>query len=552
MGIGDFGRLLRRWAWLIVLCPLIAGLASALISRQITPIYQSQATVLVRPAQPLNVGTGQTGTGVSSTSDQITATYVQLLTQPSLLSKVITDLNLKTTPGELGSRVKVTPQTNTTVIQVAVQDRDPRQARSIADTLVQDFRASQAQLRQQQAASYTSSLQSQANQLQAKISGEQATIQSLQRRAQQAQLSQPDQDQLTGLQQQLATDNSQLQNVNSQLAQIQAQTALGSDSVVVVSQASTPGSPVSPNIPQNTLLAALGGLLVAIAAVLIGYRLDQTIKDISDLPRRTGLMALGHIPFTSPSKTRMGELVVLGGKSSPAEAYRTLRTNLLFASVDRQVKTIVVTSAGPGEGKSRTAANLAIVLAAAGHTTLLIDADFRRPALHGFFGKASKRGLSDLILGDSIEDSDLVREVAEVPRLWLLAAGSTPPNPSELLGSQRVKTLLEELGARVDYVVLDTPPVNAVTDAALVAARADATLLVVEQGRTTYGALINAKHQLDNVGAQVLGVVANKLRTTRGKYGYPAYGYYGTGQASTNGSQAQTSAEGALPTTDPR
>lgn len=551
MDVAGYTRLLRRWAWLIVLCPLIAALGASVISRQITPVYEADATVLVKPAQPLNIDTGQSQTGVSSTSDQITATYVQLMTQPSLLSKVISDLHLQMTPQSLAGKVKVTPQTNTTVIKVSVQDKSPAQASRIANQLVQDFGASQSQLRQQQASSYTNSLQTQAQQLQGKLSGEQGSIQDLQRQASKAQLSQPDQDRLTSLQQQSANDSVQLQNVNSQLAEIQAQTALNSDSVVVISAATEPGSPVSPNIPLNILFAAIGGLVLALAIVLIVQRLDQTIKDDSELQRRTELTPLGHIPFTSASKTRMGELVVLGGQPSAAEAYRGLRTNLLFASVDRQVKTIVVTSPGPGDGKSRTAANLAIVLAAAGHTTLLVDADFRRPSLHGFFGKASKRGLSELILAEHPEDGDLIREVGEVPRLWLLAAGSSPPNPSELLGSTRVETLLGELASRVDYVVLDTPPLHAVTDPALVAARADATLLVVEQERTTYGAAVNAKQQLDNVGARVLGVVVNKVRARSGKYGYSSYRYYGPSQpASTNGSEVPGSRERAYPSTD--
>jgi non-specific protein-tyrosine kinase len=510
----------------------VAAVAAGAISRQMTPVYEANATVLVKPAQPLNVDTGQANTGVTSTSDQVAATYAQLMTQPALLSQVSSELHLGWSPETLGSKVKVSPQTNTTVLKVTVTDTDPQRTSTIANKLVRDFSDSQSQLAQQRLGPQTQKAQDQVKQLQGNVAADQAQINRLinQQPSASGPLSQQDQAKLNALQQQVTTDNTQLQNAQAGLAQLQSQAALVSDSVIVVSPASTPTSPVSPKLLLNVLLAAVGGLLLAIGIVLLINRLDQTVKNDDDLQRRTGLTPLGHIPFASAARTRMGELVVLGGSSAASEAYRSLRTNLQFASVDRRLRTIVVTSPAPGEGKSRTAANLAIVLAAAGHTTLLTDADFRRPSIHGFFGKASKRGLSELILNEWNESEPLIRQVPEVPGLWVLAAGTSPPNPSEVLGSARVQALLGELATKFDYVVLDTPPLNAVTDPALLAAHADATLLVIEQGRTTFGSLIHAKNQLDNVGAHLPGVVINKLRATGGKYGYRAYRYYGSSQ----------------------
>jgi polysaccharide biosynthesis transport protein len=550
MGLADYRRLIRRWAWLLVLCPLVAGVAAAVVSKEMPPVYEADATVLVKPAQPLNVDAGQAGTGVTSTSDQVATTYAQLMTQPSVLSQVSSDLHLGWSPETLSSKVKVTPQTNTTVIKVAVQDTDARRASAIANKLVEDFSARQAQLNQKQYGPTTSNLQSQIDQLQKSISAEQDRINQLNGHAAQRPLDQADQATLASQQEKLASDQAQYQEGSARLTRLQAQAALGSDSVAVVSPATVPGSPISPRLPLNVGLAVAAGLLLAVGMVLVIHRLDQTVKDDEDLQRRTGLTPLGHIPFAAAAKTRMGELVVLAGRSSAAEAYRGLRTNLLFASVDHPVKTLVITSAAPGEGKSRTAANLAIVLAAAGHTTLLVDADFRRPSLHGFFGKASKRGLSELILNDWSEDEHLIRQVAEIPNLWLLAAGSSPPNPSELLGSGRVTALLGELASRFDYVVLDTPPLNAVTDPALVAAHADGTLLVIEQGRTTYPALTHAETQLQNVGARLLGVVVNKLRVTETKYGYGAYRHYTGGPHSAANGSKVPAGEQVVPPSD--
>jgi capsular exopolysaccharide synthesis family protein len=195
------------------------------------------------------------------------------------------------------------------------------------------------------------------------------------------------------------------------------------------------------------------------------------------------------------------------------------------------VKTRVITSAGPNEGKSRTAANLAIVLAQAGHPTLLVDADFRRPSQHRMFGRVRNVGLSTLIVEDMPEAALLVPD-EQVKDLVILASGPTPPNPSELLGSAQMNGLLASFRKRFDYVVIDTPPVNAVTDASVLAANADAAILVVDTNKATYTGVQHAKQALDRVGAKVLGSVMNKMKAAGGRYYYYEYGYgyrYGSG-----------------------
>jgi len=169
----------------------------------------------------------------------------------------------------------------------------------------------------------------------------------------------------------------------------------------------------------------------------------------------------------------------------------------------------VITSAEQGEGKSRTAANLAIALAHAENRTLLVDADFRRPSQHRIFGRIRNVGLSNLILRN-INPDEAISSVEAVPNLWLLTSGPTPPNPSELLGSGRMKELMAQLSEAFSYVIVDTPPVNAVTDASILAASASGTILVVEQGRTTVPALLHAKQVLARVRAHTIGAVINK------------------------------------------
>lgn len=309
-----------------------------------------------------------------------------------------------------------------------------------------------------------------------------------------------------------------------QQAETQTPNARTADNFVALSPAVLPNKPVSPSKTLDVAVAFVVGLLVALGLAFLLDYLDQSIKSDEELTERLGLISLGRIPFIAAGKGKRGELVTLDAQSHAAEAYRALRTSILFAGIDHEVKEIVVTSAELGEGKSRTAANLAVVLAQAGHKTLLIDADFRRPSQHRMFARVRNVGLSNLILADATED-EAVSPVESVPNLFLLSSGPTPPNPSELLGSGRMKELMSRLSGYFAYVVVDTPPVNAVTDPLILAAHANATILVVEQGRTTFQAVGRAKQMLDRVGAHTLGAVMNKVRAAAGSYAYN-YGYY--------------------------
>lgn len=298
------------------------------------------------------------------------------------------------------------------------------------------------------------------------------------------------------------------------------------DNLVVVSPAVLPDRPVSPNKTLNVAIAFAAGLLLGLGIAFLLEYMDQSIKSDEELTERLGLISIGHIAFALAGKGKRPELVALDSQSPAAEAYKALRTSLLFSTIDHVLKTIVVTSSGPAEGKSRTAANLAVVLAEAGHKTLLIDADFRRPSMHKIFGRIQNVGLSNLILQD-VTENEAITAVERVPNLWLITSGPIPPNPSELLGSGRIKELMFRVGSAFKYIILDTPPVNAVTDPAILAADANGTILVVEQGRTTFPALGHAKQLLDRVGAHTIGVVMNKVRASGGSYLYE-YRDYGT------------------------
>lgn len=214
-------------------------------------------------------------------------------------------------------------------------------------------------------------------------------------------------------------------------------------------------------------------------------------------------------------------------KSPLAEAFRVLRSNIQFAAVDRPLRSIMITSAGPGEGKSTTLANLGVALAQSGARVALVDADLRRPRLHGFFRLGRGMGLSTVVLGRQKLGEAL--QETQIENLRLLAAGPLPPNPSELLASESFVQVLGELGAEHDYVLVDAPPVIAVADASIIAARVDGVLLVVQLGRVPKPMALRAKEQLRNARANLLGVVLTGVSAERDYDYYHQYYHYQEG-----------------------
>jgi capsular exopolysaccharide synthesis family protein len=203
-------------------------------------------------------------------------------------------------------------------------------------------------------------------------------------------------------------------------------------------------------------------------------------------------------------------------RSLAAEAYRTLRTNVQFSSLDQSLRTMLVTSAGPSEGKSTVLANLAITIAESGRRVIAADCDLRRPVLHALFGLSDRPGLTTMIL----EEDLLPLQPTNVPNLRLLASGPLPPNPAELLASERMVRVIDRLAQEADLLLFDSPPLAAVSDAAVLAARVDGVLMVVDAGRTRRDTARQAKEQLERVGARLLGVVLNNVKPERKLYEY--------------------------------
>jgi succinoglycan biosynthesis transport protein ExoP len=289
--------------------------------------------------------------------------------------------------------------------------------------------------------------------------------------------------------------------------------------------AAVPTTPTSPNLLLNLALAALLGAFIGLIAAFVRERMDDRLRGRIDLETAIGAPVMTMIPQIPSWRDReRAHLVTLQAPRSPAaEAYRTLRTSILVAAAEHGYKTLMVVSAIAGEGKTTTAANLAVVLAQADKRVVVISADLRRPRLNDFFGlPTSERGLSDVLEGGR-KAWEAMRS-GKVDNLWVMPSGPVSDQPTELLQSEAMRELLADQREVVDFIIIDCPPVLAVADALVVAPMADAILYVANEQSTPRGAVFAARAQLDQVGAHLLGSILNNVESKSTGYAY--YGQY--------------------------
>jgi len=305
--------------------------------------------------------------------------------------------------------------------------------------------------------------------------------------------------------------------------------------VVVEQRASIPDEPVVPNITRNLLIGVAAGLALGVAFALLKDLLDNTVKDRQLLEDMTGVGLVGSIPH---DKERRKDPAITFDKdnSAIAEAFRKLRTNLQFLAVDNPPRVIVVTSSLESEGKSTTSINIALALAEAEHNVVLVDGDLRRPRIDKYLDLVGSVGFSTVLAGKATLSE--VLQKTRFPGLSVLTSGPIPPNPSELLGSQSAKKTLDELRRHFDYVVIDSSPLLAVTDAAILAANADGVLLIAKFGHAKRDQVAHAVRNLASVGAQLLGTVFTLVPSRGSSYSY-RYTYYGDGDSHNPGSRDQ-------------
>ena len=490
--------IVRRRKWWIAAAALLGLAASLALSLTQARQYSATAQLLVQPA-------GSTALGVAPAAVTPTdvQTDLQLVTSAPVQRKVSAILG--GTPS-----ISATEVAQTNVIAITAISSSPPRAALIANTYAQAF------VKDQQGAAITSSAAAEIA-LKAQIKGLGTQIKSLSRNGSTAEQ--------TALQNQQAV-------LREQLAQMQVSGAAGNTGgVEFVTPAQAPTSPSSPKPVQDGLLGLAAGLILGLGFAFLRDSLDDALSSKEAAEQLSGAPVLAMVPMVAAWKKRDQPLVVsLSHPLSPAaESYRSLRTSLQFVRQERPLRTLVVTSPAAAEGKTSTVANLGAVFAQAGERVVLVSCDLRRPRLAEFFGLDEQIGLTTVLLGEQ-SLAEVVQPVSGHETLWLLGAGRVPANPAELLNGPAARELFAALRAEFDLVLIDSPPVLPVTDAAVLSKDADGTLMVVAAGQTKRVDLRRAAEKLAQVNAPMVGTVLNEVTRQTG-YGYGSgYGYgYGYG-----------------------
>jgi succinoglycan biosynthesis transport protein ExoP len=492
----------KKWWWLLLACVVVCALSSYLIVSRLPRIYE--ATTTLRVGQALE--SPNPGYQDFYISQQLAQTYATMASRQPILRGAADALGLPSVPREKDVSAQIVP--NTQFLEVSVRDRDPERARALANAIAQQLILQSPEglaEDQMQRAFVQTQLQDLQEDIQAtreKMKAEQAKLGS----AGTTQSIQQSEDNLAALQDKLASYRS----TYAALLQIANHRT---NELSVFQPATTPSRPVRPWVSEIVALVTAFGLFLVLGVAYLVESLNDTLKTTDELAYLTKLPILGIV---DRMKKEDGESLVaaLQPRSSIAEAYRTLRTNIQFSSVDRPVQTMAVTSPGLFEGKTTTAANLGVVMAQAGKSVVLVDADLRRPSLHQVFDLPNENGLTR-VLAEAEPMLDGRLQETGIDHLRVLTSGPLPPNPSELLGSHKMDRLIGWLKEEAELVIFDTAPVLPVTDAAVLASQTDGVLLIVVARQTKRAAVLQATENLRQVGANVMGTVLNKFSPRR-------------------------------------
>ncbi len=544
--VKEYFYLVWSWAWLILLAGILAGGAAYAVSVRMTPVYEASTRLLVSAPSAIR-GADPTALVADQT---MSTTYAQMLLDRPVLQGVIDQLKLGTTPEELKKTISVDTVINTQLLTVTAESADPQRAADIANAMASVFSARIADLQSQrysasreglakQVADMEQQITTTSNEI-AAIEGETAAAatQTAEAAATQAAEASPegtaaatpavtaipvDTTALDQLQARLTQYRTLYSSLVTSYEQVRLAEDQTSTNVVVSEPAVANMIPVGPKTTRNTVLALVAGMLLAVGAVFAIDALDDTIKSPDEIRRRFRLPILGMISWHEAPQDQ--PIALAEPRSPAAEAFRALRTRITYASVDRPLRRLMITSPTPEDGKTTVAANLAAVISQNEKLVLLIDADMRRPQVHRKFGLQNRIGLSELF----VRPLDVIASAIQASittKLAVLTSGGLPPNPSELLASKMMGQILDRLNQAFDLIVIDTPPVLSVTDAPALAAAMDGVVLVAKPGTTKLGAFQEALEQLRGVNARVLGVVLNDVSPRARRSGYYYNRYY--------------------------
>jgi non-specific protein-tyrosine kinase len=515
MELRQYLTLAGKWLWLILLSVIIAGASSYFASMAATPIYSTKTTLMVgRVTSNPDPSSNEINTGTL-----LAQTYSQLARREPVLKGTIESLGLDISWALLANQVRTTVIPQTQLLEISVVDSDPFRAKVLADSIAQQLilqSPTTPNTLNQEQLDFT---QAQLTDLSGKIEKAQQDMSRLKQELDAANSSRSIQE----LQNQVNVLDSKISEWQNTYTRLLSTLQGGNiNALTVLEEATIPRNPFSPNVSRNVLLASAVGLILALGGVFLIEYMDDTIKTPEDITRATNLPTLGAIARISGEEVT-DKLVAVRHPLSPiVEAFRVLRTNLQYSALDKPLRTMMITSPSPGEGKSLTLANLGVVMAQSGQRVILVDTDLRRPMLHKIFGLSNRYGLSDTVLHSTSSITERM-QTTETRNLFVLTSGPLPPNPAEVLGSDRFREIIEGLKQSADIVLMDSPPVLAVADATILGTQVDGVILVARSGRTGRNEAERAVENLLRVRVHLLGAILNRARLgSRNSY----YRYY--------------------------
>ena len=512
-------KVLSRRRWILIATLLTVVATTALVTWRMTPIYEGETLVEVLPAA---LSTDEVSKSLEIFTDPTRGlqTQVTLAQSEGVLRLAAGELNL---PGfeDLEEALSVELLPDTQILAIRVQHARPDEARSWANAVANAFLS----FRQNTAVERSSTLRSE---IESNLEDVQRQISEIDVRSQQ------DPAAAASLRAERDRRVAELNDLQRRLGALPDSDRLQEGGGRIITTAQLPTEPVRPRKALNLALALVVGTLLGLGLALLAENLDDRLKNPEEVEERVGAPVLGYIPLVKEwSESGTSKVAILSATASgAAEAYRTLRANLRFVSLEKPLHIILVTSPVAGAGKSTTSANLAATLAQGGSKVVLVSADLRRPSIHKFFGLSNSRGVIDILDPEYALRGALQKP--DIPNLRLLATGGLPPNPTEILASERFGQILAQLRDVADYVILDAPPVLGLGDASVLASKVDGVLVVVRTGSVTKRELSHAVDQLSKAGGNIAGIVLNAVEPDDG-YGYYYHYYYSQYQETPNG-----------------
>jgi polysaccharide biosynthesis transport protein len=525
----DYLRVFRRQFVLILAITILGAAAAAAYTFRRTPVYESSASVLVRAITTNAFDPG------SRVDQQLNMFNQRQLAQSEPVAAIAAkSLRTTATPAQLLEHVRVDVPANSQILRIRYRDTVPLTAQRGADAFAEAYLASREADARARATTSQKSLQRDITRFQKQASAAEAVI------------ADPDSDSSTrqAAQVKLTAANNRLDQLLTQLSGFQS---LDFTPGTVIAAADLPTTPASPNNRLDIGIGLLVGLFLGVVLAFVRDRTDDRLRGREDLAERMDRPVLASIPPLTKRVRQEGKLrwrrrsknslVTLEQPNSPAaESYRTLRTRMARLASQLDINSVMVVSAGVGEGKSTTAANLAVALAETGKDVLLVSADLRRPRVHQFFGLPNKTGLSNLLTDGTPPDKrktpvadgkQMASELWSVaPNLWVILSGPLPPHPSALMDSDAMRQFLKEQRDLFDFIILDCPPALVVADALALAPLADAVLVVADAKESDRDLVSRLKEELEQVGGKVVGSVLNRSKqASKNTYYYDTQDY---------------------------